>query len=155
MAAADMQSVLQLAKVHHDAGRLPQAEQLYRQILAQQPGQPHALHMLGVLAGQCGRHDQAVELIGRSLAADPTSAEANFNFGVALAAQGMHDRAAAGPTKPVYVRADGRATYAVVAQVMASLSQSGFTSFEGSGEVAGNFTASQADALAAAMTSPT
>ena len=29
--------------------------------------------------------------------------------------------------KPVYVRADGRAPYAVVAQVMASLSQSGFT----------------------------
>jgi biopolymer transport protein TolR len=34
----------------------------------------------------------------------------------------------AGFNKPVYVRADGRAPYAVVAQVMASLSQSGFTS---------------------------
>ena len=31
-------------------------------------------------------------------------------------------------TKPIYVRADGRASYAVVAQVMASLSTSGFTS---------------------------
>ena len=30
--------------------------------------------------------------------------------------------------KPVYVRADGRAPYAIVAQVMASLSSSGFTS---------------------------
>jgi biopolymer transport protein TolR len=30
--------------------------------------------------------------------------------------------------KPIYVRADGRASYAVVAQVMASLSVSGFTS---------------------------
>ena len=29
--------------------------------------------------------------------------------------------------KPIYVRADGKATYAVVAQVMASLSTSGFT----------------------------
>lgn len=39
-------------------------------------------------------------------------------------------RAAAGPdrTRPIYVRADGRASYAVVAQVMASLSTSGFTS---------------------------
>jgi biopolymer transport protein TolR len=34
----------------------------------------------------------------------------------------------AGFNKPVYVRADGQAPYAVVAQVMASLSQSGFTS---------------------------
>ena len=31
-------------------------------------------------------------------------------------------------TKPIYVRADGRASYAIVAQVMASLSTSGFSS---------------------------
>jgi biopolymer transport protein TolR len=31
-------------------------------------------------------------------------------------------------TRPIFVRADGRASYAVVAQVMASLSTSGFTS---------------------------
>jgi len=31
-------------------------------------------------------------------------------------------------SRPIYVRADGRATYAVVAQVMAALSTSGFTS---------------------------
>jgi len=34
----------------------------------------------------------------------------------------------AGYDKPVYVRADGRAPYAMVAQVMASLSSSGFSS---------------------------
>jgi biopolymer transport protein TolR len=32
--------------------------------------------------------------------------------------------------KPIYVRADGRAPYAMVAQVMASLSQSGFTTID-------------------------
>jgi biopolymer transport protein TolR len=39
-------------------------------------------------------------------------------------------RAQAGPdaTKPVYVRADGKASYEIVAQVMAALSTSGFTS---------------------------
>jgi biopolymer transport protein TolR len=40
----------------------------------------------------------------------------------------MKAMAESGFDKPVYVRADGRAPYAVVAQVMASLSQSGFTS---------------------------
>src|SRR5580704_6377246 len=40
----------------------------------------------------------------------------------------MKSMADSGFDKPVYVRADGRAPYAVVAQVMASLSQSGFTS---------------------------
>ncbi len=33
-----------------------------------------------------------------------------------------------GMKKPIYVRADGKASYAIVAQVMASLSTSGFTS---------------------------
>jgi biopolymer transport protein TolR len=36
--------------------------------------------------------------------------------------------AGAGQGRPIYVRADGKAPYAVVAQVMASLSQAGFTS---------------------------
>ena len=39
----------------------------------------------------------------------------------------LRDMAGSGMTRPIYVRADGRATYAVVAQVMAALSSSGFT----------------------------
>jgi biopolymer transport protein TolR len=39
----------------------------------------------------------------------------------------LHAVAGAGMKRPIYVRADGRATYAVVAQVMAALSSSGFT----------------------------
>jgi biopolymer transport protein TolR len=42
----------------------------------------------------------------------------------------LRELADASPGKPVYVRADGRAPYAVVAQVMASLAQSGFTSID-------------------------
>ena len=42
-------------------------------------------------------------------------------------APALHDMAGSGMTRPVYVRADGRAAYAVVAQVMAALSSSGFT----------------------------
>jgi biopolymer transport protein TolR len=42
----------------------------------------------------------------------------------------LRQMAGAGYSKPIYVRADGRAPYALVAQVMASLSQSGFTSID-------------------------
>jgi biopolymer transport protein TolR len=35
-----------------------------------------------------------------------------------------------GYAKPIYVRADGRAPYAMVAQVMASLSESGFSTID-------------------------
>jgi biopolymer transport protein TolR len=40
----------------------------------------------------------------------------------------LRDMGAKDFTRPIYVRADGRAPYAIVAQVMASLSASGFTS---------------------------
>ena len=40
----------------------------------------------------------------------------------------LHDMAGAGLKRPIYVRADGRAAYAIVAQVMAALSASGFSS---------------------------
>ena len=39
----------------------------------------------------------------------------------------LHDMAGAGMTRPIYVRADGRAPYAIVAQVMAAISSSGFS----------------------------
>jgi biopolymer transport protein TolR len=40
----------------------------------------------------------------------------------------LTDMAGKGFSKPIYVRADGRAPYALVAQVMAALSSSGFSS---------------------------
>src|SRR4051794_22441585 len=40
----------------------------------------------------------------------------------------LHEMAGPATTKPIYVRADGKAPYAIVAQVMASLSTTGFTS---------------------------
>jgi len=43
-------------------------------------------------------------------------------------APAMRDMSGQGFSKPVYVRADGRAPYAIVAQVMAALSSSGFSS---------------------------
>jgi biopolymer transport protein TolR len=39
----------------------------------------------------------------------------------------LHAMAGEGAQKPIYVRADGKASYAVVAQVMAALSTSGFS----------------------------
>jgi biopolymer transport protein TolR len=39
----------------------------------------------------------------------------------------LRDVTSAGMARPIYVRADGRAPYAVVAQVMAAISASGFT----------------------------
>jgi tetratricopeptide (TPR) repeat protein len=59
---------LALAMQHHQAGRLADAEALYRGILQESPQHPHALHLLGVLAHQAGRPRDAIDLINRALA---------------------------------------------------------------------------------------
>lgn len=60
-------SAFQAALQHHQAGRLREAEQFYRQMVARQPGHVDAMHYLGVIAYQMGRLDAALELIGRAI----------------------------------------------------------------------------------------
>ncbi len=78
---------------HHQAGRLAEAEAIYRQVLAVAPNHPDALHFLGVLAAQMGRHDLAVQMIRQSLALAPDNAAALSNYGEACRKQGQLDEA--------------------------------------------------------------
>ena len=84
-----------LAQHHHQAGRLGDAEALYRQILAAQPNHADVLHCLGVLAQQTGRLDLAVEWIGQSAMLNPANAAARVNLGEAFRAMGRPDEAIA------------------------------------------------------------
>ena len=68
------------AIAHHEAGRLAQAEAVYRQLLESEPKHVDALHLLGVLALQRGELARAGELIGRSLEHFPGNAHARFNL---------------------------------------------------------------------------
>ena len=52
---------------HHQAGRLRDAERLYRSMLDAEPHHPDALHLLGVLLTQIGELDGAVEHIQAAL----------------------------------------------------------------------------------------
>jgi tetratricopeptide (TPR) repeat protein len=83
-----LQQALDLAVQHHQAGRLRDAEKIYRQILASDPDNPHALHLLGVLMSQSGRGDLAVEYIRRAIAQNPTAAQYQNNLGAALMSAG-------------------------------------------------------------------
>src|SRR5579862_9058643 len=74
------------ALAHHQAGRLAQAETLYRETLALKPDHADALHLLGVIASQVGQHDVAADLIERAIAHDPKSPAYHSNLGLALAA---------------------------------------------------------------------
>jgi protein O-GlcNAc transferase len=57
------QQALQTAFEHHQAGRLAEAERIYRQVLEVEPRNVDALHLLGLVAHQLGMNAEAVELI--------------------------------------------------------------------------------------------
>jgi predicted O-linked N-acetylglucosamine transferase (SPINDLY family) len=79
-----IQQAFELALEHHRAGRLPEAERVYRQILNQQPRHIEAIHFLGVIAHQVGKNDAAAELIRQAIALNPSYAIAYTNLGLVL-----------------------------------------------------------------------
>jgi Flp pilus assembly protein TadD len=83
------------AQQHHKAGRLQEADQLYRLILAQQPSHAGAMHYLGVIAHQEGRKETAVQLIRQALTLIPNDASAHSNLGNSLKDLGRLDEAIA------------------------------------------------------------
>ncbi|MGO8751908.1 MAG: tetratricopeptide repeat protein [Thermoguttaceae bacterium] len=80
---------------HHRAGRLQAAEQIYRQILQDEPNQAAAIHFLGVIAHQVGKHGVAVEYIGRAIKLKGNVAAFHNNLGNALKDEGKPDEALA------------------------------------------------------------
>lgn len=70
-AAADGRDSLEQAALLHGRGQLDQAEAVYRRIVAAQPDNGAALHLLGLLRQQQGDLDGAVALIERALATAP------------------------------------------------------------------------------------
>jgi protein O-GlcNAc transferase len=78
---------------HHQAGRLAEAEQIYRHILVSHPNHAQTLHLLGTLAGQSNRLDEARELMERVIQLNPDFAEAYVNLGIALKNMGQLDEA--------------------------------------------------------------
>lgn len=84
---------LDLAMWLHRAGRLQEAESVYRAVLRGDPHQPDALHYLGVLHHQLGNAEAAVEMIRASLRNAPNNANAWSNLGNVLRATGDRDAA--------------------------------------------------------------
>ncbi|MGA2440075.1 MAG: tetratricopeptide repeat protein [Tepidisphaeraceae bacterium] len=90
-----LQQQLQSALSHHQAGRLADAEKIYRGILAQHPDNPDALHLLGALSAQAGRLDAAIDLMRKAIAICSNNPTYYNNLGKALKTGGQHDQAIA------------------------------------------------------------
>jgi protein O-GlcNAc transferase len=89
----NLRQQLECAVAHHQAGRLVEAEALYRQVLAHAPGHADAMHLLGVVAAQTERLDLAEELMRGAIRIKPDLAQAHNNLGSVLARSGRFDEA--------------------------------------------------------------
>jgi tetratricopeptide (TPR) repeat protein/SAM-dependent methyltransferase len=83
-----MDSELRRASSLAQSGRLAEAAQLYRSILARSPEDAEATHFLGVCLTQSGRRDEGLPLLERSLGLAPQNAMYRQNYGLMLAEAG-------------------------------------------------------------------
>jgi tetratricopeptide (TPR) repeat protein len=106
MTSPTIEQACQLALTLHQAGRLDEAESLYRQVLAQQPDHADALNLLGILAHQRGRNEEAAEMIGRAIRLNPNASVYHNNFGLTLVALRRLDEAEAAYRQAILLRHD-------------------------------------------------
>src|SRR5450631_2062236 len=79
------EQTLAAAMAHHRAGRLTDAERLYRIVCDTDPNNARAFHLLGVVAHQLKRPD-AASLVAHAVSIEPAFAEVHNDRGVILAA---------------------------------------------------------------------
>jgi tetratricopeptide (TPR) repeat protein len=75
---------LHAALAHHQAGRWREAQELYQRVLTADPGNPDALHLLGVVASQNTRFPEAEQLIRRAIGARPGVADYHNSLAIVL-----------------------------------------------------------------------
>jgi Tfp pilus assembly protein PilF len=86
--AAKLEAALQEAMLHHQAGRLSEAERLYRRILRDRPSHPGTNTALGMALKDQGKLDEAAAAFQRVVAVAPDYAAGHNNFGNILYQQG-------------------------------------------------------------------
>jgi tetratricopeptide (TPR) repeat protein len=103
---ASIPEALAVAHEHHQAGRLREAERIYRLILEKQPDHPDAVRLLGVVALQVARYADAVSLLQQAVTIRPDYAEACTDLGLALQGVGRLEDAHAAHAKALALKPD-------------------------------------------------
>ena len=88
-----IQEAFSSAVSHHQAGRLSEAEELYRAILELEPQHPDANHNLGVLAVQLNQVQASLHFFKTALAANPAESRFWHSYIEALSAAGETEAA--------------------------------------------------------------
>jgi tetratricopeptide (TPR) repeat protein len=81
--AADLTGLAAVASAHYQAGRLADAEEVYRAALAAAPDNAAIMLNLGVIAAALGRHQAAIDLFDTVIARKPRYVSAYYNRALA------------------------------------------------------------------------
>jgi len=106
MQPSKLDAALQEAVAHHQAGRLPEAEKLYRRILRERPSHPGTNNALGIALKDQGRLDEAVTVFRRAATVAPDNAPSHSNLGNVLFEQGKLEEAEACYRRALALRPD-------------------------------------------------
>jgi len=90
----------------HQAGKIAEAQTLYRAVLKTSPKHHVALHFLGVSYIQQGQPTKGIAFVEQALVIKPDYAEAQYNLGTALKALNRHDEAIARFEKALAIKPD-------------------------------------------------
>jgi protein O-GlcNAc transferase len=114
-------AMLAAAMEHHRAGRLAQAQEQYRTIIATEPTNAVALHMLGLIQSHAGHHAEAEQLFLRAIAADPNSPETHNNLAISQLAMGNAAESAASARRALALRPDYGQAFSSLGSAMMNL----------------------------------
>jgi len=97
----DPQAAFTHAMEHHHAGRIAEADSLYRQLQAVFPQSSDLIHLLGLTTCELGRPQEGLALLEESLRLRPATAHFHANYGVQLIRLRRFDEAAAALARAV------------------------------------------------------
>ncbi|CAA7625971.1 tetratricopeptide repeat protein [Magnetospirillum sp. SS-4] len=112
---------MEQAILHHKAGRLAEAERLYRAILEALPDHPAANHFLGILAGQTGHAEAGLAYLQAAIQARPDMAAYHAALGRALRSLQRLDEALACHAKAVELQPDRAEGHAEMGEILTDL----------------------------------
>ena len=142
-------SAEQITKGHalQRQGRFPEAEVVFRQVLANEPRNAQALHLLGVTVGRMGRHQEAVTHITAATRADPSNPYFHTNLGHALIEVGRNADAVKSFDRAVHLKPELAPAYRGrgIAQARLDQGEAALSSFRMVAQLAPNDAQAQND----------
>ncbi|HEY3900881.1 MAG TPA: tetratricopeptide repeat protein [Chthoniobacter sp.] len=112
---------VQLALQHHLAGRLAEAESIYRQVLAVFPNHDGCLHLLGMIAFQRNQLPDAAALVTRAIALNPGVLDYHNNLALIRTAEGKHEEAVAACRRGLEIKPDSADVYSNLGNALRDL----------------------------------